>query len=219
MKKSFLGFLILFILFTTYLPKFHLSKNFNFFIKDIKIDNNYIINDKEIIDRLKFLYSENLFFLDTQKIKTNLKKETFIQSYSIKKIYPDTLRLLIVEKKPIAILQNKKKKFYISDKGDKINFIDNDNYKNLPTVFGGSEKFYLLYKDLKKINFPFEKIKSFYYFEAGRWDLIMLEDKVIKLPEKDYLFSLKNYMKSSNDNSFNIYKTYDYRVKDQLILN
>mgnify|MGYP004392657743 FL=1 len=47
----------------------------------------------------------------------------------------------------------------------------------------------------------------------------MLEDKVIKLPEKDYLFSLKNYMKSSNDNSFNIYKTYDYRVKDQLILN
>ena len=99
MKKSFLGFLILFILFTTYLPKFHLSKNFNFFIKDIKIDNNYIINDKEIIDRLKFLYSENLFFLDTQKIKTNLKKETFIQSYSIKKIYPDTLRLLIVEKR------------------------------------------------------------------------------------------------------------------------
>ena len=37
-------------------------------------------------------------------------------------------------------------------------------------------------------------IKSFYYFESGRWDLLMQSDKVIKLPEKNYLSGLENFM-------------------------
>lgn len=116
-------------------------------------------------------------------------------------------------------LLTKKKKFYLSNKGDQINFKDIEIYKRLPTVFGNEKKFYILYNDLKDLEFPLEKIKSFYYFEAGRWDLVTFEDKIIKLPIGDYLFSLKNYMKSTNDNSFNNYKIYDYRIKDQLILN
>ena len=47
----------------------------------------------------------------------------------------------------------------------------------------------------------------------------MLENKIIKLPIDDYLLSLNSYIKSTRDNSFNNYKIYDYRIKDQLILN
>ena len=219
MKKSLVGFCLLFILLTSYIPKFKLNTNLRFSINEIKLDGNFVLKDEEIIKRLNFLYKENLFFLNTEKIEKNLKKETFIGSYKIKKIYPDTLKLTIMEKVPIAILLNKKKKFYISDKGDLINFADIEIYKDLPTVFGNKEKFYILYKDLKDIEFPLEKIKSFYYFESGRWDLVTLESKVIKLPVGDYLLSLNNYMKFINDKSFNDYKIYDYRIKDQLILN
>ncbi len=219
MKKSLVGFGLLFILFTTYIPKFELNTNLSFLIKEIKLDGNFIVKDEEIIKRLNFLYKENLFFLNTEKIKKNLQKETFIGSYQIKKIYPDTLSLTIIEKVPIAKLHNKKKIFYISDKGDLIKFEDIEIYKDLPTVFGNEEKFFILYKNLKDIEFPIEKMKSFYYFESGRWDLVTFENKVIKLPIDDYLFSLNNYMKSINDKGFNDYKIYDYRIKDQLILN
>ena len=219
MKKSFIGFCLLFILFTTYTPKFELRTNLKFLIKEIKLDGNFIVKNEEIINRLDFLYEENLFFLNTKKIQKSLQKETFIESYNIKKIYPHTLKITIKEKVPIAILFDKKKRFYLSDKGDLINFAKIEIYKNLPTIVGDKEKFYILYKDLKDIEFPIEKIKSFYYFEAGRWDLAMFKDKLIKLPVGDYLHSLKNFMKSSNDNSFNNYKIYDYRIKNQLILN
>ena len=148
-----------------------------------------------------------------------MKNETFIESFSIKKIYPNTLKLIIIEKTPIAILQNKKKKFYISDKGNLINFIDIEIYNDLPTVFGDGRDFYSLYKGLQNINFPLEMIKSFYFFESGRWDLIMYDDKVIKLPIKNYLFSLQNFMLSKANSNFNNYKIFDYRIKDQLILN
>ncbi len=219
MKKSLVGFCLLFILLTSYIPKFKLNTNLRLSINEIKLDGNFVLKDEEIIKRLNFLYKENLFFLNTEKIEKNLKKETFIGSYKIKKIYPNTLKLTIIEKVPIAIFLNKKKKFYISDKGDLMNFADIEIYKGLPTVFGNKEKFYILYKDLKDMEFPLEKIKSFYYFESGRWDLVTLESKVIKLPVGDYLLSLNNYMKSINDKGFNDYKIYDYRIKDQLILN
>ncbi len=219
MKKSLLGLIVLFILLSTYKPNFNIISNINLNIKDISIEDTFILNDKEIKKKLNFLLEENLFFLDLDKIELNLKQETFIESYRLKKIYPSTLKIIITEKKPIAILRNKKKKYYISDKGDLINFQDLDNFQYLPTVFGSGKNFYSLYIDLQKINFPIKMIKSYYFFESGRWDLILHNEKVIKLPTKDYLISLKNFISSRNNKNFNNYKIFDYRIKDQLILN
>ena len=219
MKKSLLGLIILFILLTTYTPKFNFIINSNLYIQKIKVENNSIIETDEIKEKLSFLYKENLFLLNIKDIEENLKTETFIESFSIKKIYPRTLKLIIVEKIPIAVLQNKKKKFYISDKGDLIDFINIEIYKDLPTVFGNGENFYSLYQDLQNIKFPLKMIKSFYFFESGRWDLILYDDKVIKLPINNYLLSLKNFMFSRDNSNFNNYKIFDYRIKDQLILN
>ncbi len=218
MKKSFLGLAILLLFLTTYTPKsdFYLGSNFN--IQKINIEGNSILNSNEIIQKLNFLYEENLFFLNLEKIEKNLKDENFIDSFSVKKIYLNTLKIVIVEKKPIAILQNKKKKFYISDKGEFIDFKHIDIYKNLPTVFGNGKFFFPLYKDLQDIKFPIKKIKSFYFFESGRWDLKMNDNKLIKLPIKDFLISLNNFMDITNSNNFNNYKIFDYRIKNQLIL-
>ena len=121
MKKSLLGLIILFVLLTTYTPKFNFTINSNFYIQKIEIEDNEIVDTDKIKKKLNFLYRENLFFLNIKDIEKNLLSESFIESFSIKKIYPNTLRLIIVEKKPIAILQNKKKRFYISDKGNLIN--------------------------------------------------------------------------------------------------
>ncbi len=219
MKKSFFALIILFIFLTTYTPKFDFISDSYFSIKKIHIEGNSTLNSDEIVKKLNFLYRENLFFLNTREIEKILKNENFIESFSIKKVYLNTLKIIIVEKEPIAILQNKKKKFYISNKGDFINFRDIERYKDLPIVFGNGKFFYYLYRDLKDIKFPLETIKSFYFFESGRWDLVMHDDKLIKLPIKDYLISLKNYMDSKKNNEFNNYKIFDYRIKDQLILN
>jgi len=219
MKKSLFGLTILFVLLTTYTPKFNFIVNSNLYIQKIEIKNTSIIKPDEIKQKLSFVYKENLFFLNLKDIENNLKKETFIESFSVKKIYPNTLKIIIVEKKPIAILHNKKKKLYISNKGNLINFVDIKVYNDLPTVFGNGERFYSLYQDLQNLRFPLEKIKSFYFFESGRWDLVMYDDKVIKLPTSDYLSSLKNFMLSKTNSNFDSYKIFDYRIKGQLILN
>ena len=166
MKKSLFGLIILFVFLTTYTPKSNFIFNSNLYIKKIDIENNSALKTDAIKSKLNFLYKENLFFLNIKDIEENLKNETLIESFSIKKIYPNTLKLTIFEKKPIAVLQNKKKKFFVSDKGDLIDFTNLEMYNDLPIVFGNGKNFFSLYQDLKNIKFPIEMIKTFYFIKG-----------------------------------------------------
>jgi len=219
MKKTIFGLFTLFVILTSYNPKLDIKITSNFNIKKIIIENNVILNDQTIIEKLSYLYEENLFNLNSDKITKILSEDSFIESFSIKKIYPNTIKLVILEKQPIAILIDKKKKFYISNKGNLIDFSNIDIFQDLPNVFGNGKDFYTLYLDLQNVNFPIKMIKSFYFFETGRWDLILNNEKIIKLPVNDYLFSLTNFINSMDNTQFKKYKIFDYRIKDQLILN
>ena len=61
---------------------------------------------------LSQIYNKNIFFLKNKEIEIALLQNTFIDSFKIKKIYPNKIKIIIFEKKPIAILINKKKKLH-----------------------------------------------------------------------------------------------------------
>ena len=147
-----------------------------------------------------------------------LKQIDFIKSFEIKKIYPKKIIIKIYEKKPIAILQYKKDKFYVSESINLINFIVLENYKNLPIVFGKKKNFKELYINLKKINFPLDLIKKYYFYESNRWDLEIYQKKIIKLPTKNYIQSLEKFINFKMENNLDKYKVFDYRINNQLIL-
>ena len=112
MKKSLFWLIVIFFFLTTYTPKFDFDPNFKINIKKIVIENNFVLDSSEIKKNLIFLYNENLFLLNKKEIEKNLKSIEFIESFSIKKIYPRTLKIKILEKIPVAILYKKKKIFY-----------------------------------------------------------------------------------------------------------
>ena len=76
-----------------------------------------------------------------------------------------------------------------------------------------------IYSTLIKINFPISKIKSFYYFDVGRWDILLENNVIIKLPVKNFDISLKNFLDLGKKIDFEKYSIFDYRIKNQLILN
>ena len=122
-----------------------------FQIKKIAIENNKIISEKEIKNKLSYLYGNSLFFLDNNLLETKLREIDFLESFEVKKVYPNILNLKIREKQPIAILHNKKEKKFYTHKGDVINFLDLEKFKNLPTVFGDKKSFKVFYENLKNI--------------------------------------------------------------------
>ena len=217
MKKRLLIALSLLILLTTINSQqiFVISK---FNLKTIVIKNNLLLKDEEIKKLLIPFYNKNLFFLDNNKIKKALMQNSFIESFNIKKIYPSTLIIRIFEKKPIAILFNKKNKYYLSERIDLIEFKNLPNYQALPYILGNKDDFKIFYNNLKKINFPIDIIEKYTFYETNRWDLKTKNNQVIKLPSTRYTKSLENFLNLKSKNDFEKYQLFDYRISNQLIL-
>ena len=216
MNKRFFIALTLILLLTTY--KLTNEINLNLKVKKIIIENNNILSEKKVKEDLYFLYEKNLFFLNNNLIKNKLDKNSLIESFKIKKIYPNTVKIHVFEKEPVFILQNKKKKFYFTKKNLLINYTKIKQFEDLPIVFAEKENFEKFYNELKKIKFPIKIVKAFYFFESKRWDLLTVNNKTIKLPIKDYDISLKNFINIQKKESFRNYTIFDYRITDQLIL-
>ncbi len=217
MKKRLVIAFTLLILLTTITPRNKIVFT-KFNLKEINIENNFLLEEKDIKKLLFPLYEKNLVFLKSSEIEKILMQNSYIKSFKIKKIYPDTLKISIFEKKPIAILFNKKKKFYLSEKIGLVEFKNFKNYENLPYVFGNKDEFKIFYFNLNKINFPVASIKKYTLFESNRWDLETINNQVIKLPTKNYVKSLKNFLSLMNNNDFKKYKVFDFRISNQLIL-
>jgi len=216
-NKPILG-IALFILFSTFISqnKFKVNK---FEIKEIKIENNDILQYQELIKIFSFLYNKNIIFLNSHELKKKIHQISFIKKIEIKKIFPDKLVIKVFEKEPIAILIDaNKKKFYLGKKIDLIEFRKIPKYENLPTVKGELESFKTLYKILIKINFPTEQILSYHLFELNRWDIEMNDKKILKLPKRNYTEGLINFMSIKDKTNFEKYKIFDYRLNNQLIL-
>ena len=217
MKKRFVIASFLLILLTT------INSQQNFFISKfnleiIVVENNLLLKDKVIKNLLIPFYNKNLIFLDNNKVKKALLQNSFIESFKIKKKYPNTLKIEIYEKKPIAVLFNKKNKFYLSEKIDLIEFKNLPNYRTLPYVLGNKDDFKIFYKNLKKINFPLDIIKKYSLYKTNRWDLETKDNQVIRLPSKNYTKSLENFLNLKSKNNFEKYELFDYRISNQLIL-
>ena len=218
MKKRLIIGLILFLLLSTY----NIQETFRFGsdlkINEIIVENNEIISHQEIKKKLMFLYERNLFFLNMNNIKINLKEIDFIKSFEIKKIYPNKIKIRVFEKKPKFIIQTKKSKKYFTADGTSIKYLNLKKFENLPIVFGDAKNFKRFLNDLKIVNFPVEKLKKFYFFDSKRWDVVTNKNQLIKLPIIGYKESLKKFIYLSDQESFKKFKVFDFRIKDQLIL-
>ena len=222
MKKFsiILSSFILIITLTTFNPN-NLNSGLVFLsIKEIEI-NDLKFLEKKKIQKLAYneLIGSSLFILDKKKINLILNNSELVDYIKLRKRYPSKLKIIIYEKEPVAILNNKKKTFYITKEGEEIKFFKNPRLEGLPNIFGKKNNFLQIYEILDELNFPISEIKSFYYFDIGRWDIILKDNRVIKLPVKNFSKSLKNYLELNKKINFEKYSIFDYRIQDQLILN
>ena len=217
MKKRLVIALFLLILFTTINSQQRFIVSY-FDLKTLEIENNFLLKDNDIKNLLISFYNKNLVLLNNDEVKKALMQNSLIESFNIKKKYPNTLKVKIFEKKPIAVLFDKKNQFYLSEKIDLIEFRNLPNYQTLPYVLGNKDDFKIFYNNLKKINFPLDIVQKYTFYEINRWDLETKNNQVIKLPSKNYTKSLENFLNLKSKNDFEKYKLFDYRISNQLIL-
>ena len=222
---SILLLLITFVFLTTYNPseiEFFSNKNSSIFnIKNIKILNNNRIKESDIESKLSKIYGRNIFFIKTKDIQNVIKNIYFLDTVEVKKSYPNTLIIKIFETEPIAILFKNNEYFLIDDASNLIPIKKNSvTSYDYPNIFGkDSEKHFLnFFNLLKESNFPTSRIKNYYYFQIGRWDLQLESALLIKLPNEKTKSAVEESIKLLNQKDFTNYEVIDLRINDRIIV-
>ncbi len=118
-RFSFL-YLFLFLIFTStiLITGFNLiSKAELFRIKHINVEGQNRFLEDEIIRIAGVNYGDNLFALNLKFIRENIKADSWIKEASITKVFPDTLKIEIVERKPFALVKIQNSYFIIDETG------------------------------------------------------------------------------------------------------
>jgi cell division protein FtsQ len=191
-----------------------------FKIKKIEILNNLLITKDEINKQLKNLYNKNIFLIKAKDVEDPLKDLDFYKRVEVKKKYPNILIIKIFETQPIALIFKKKNKYLINSASNLISINPDINIAELPSIFGedSENNFIYFFNQLKKNKFDYTKIKNFYYFQIVRWDIQLLDGKIIKYPSKNTNEAIKKSIELLNHKDFKNYKIIDLRVNGKVIV-
>ena len=177
------------------------------------------LNDNEFLEITNLIKLNNLLSIEKSQLKEILNANNLIEKYEVLKKYPSSIEIKIEKTNFLASTNINGKNYIIGSNGKFIN--TKDYSKNLPFVFGNfkTEKF-LEFKDIiLKTKFEYDKIKNFYYFPSGRWDIEMNSGVTIKLPIKGIKESLNLSIDLLDNIKFSNIKILDMRQKNQIVIN
>jgi len=161
--------------------------NYGFRLQNISItgDNNLkkedilnIINDKEY----KTIFDVNLF-----KIHNNLLLNEWIETVKIERTLPSSIKIQIIEKKPVAIWQTKLGNKLITEDGSVISNANVTTFKNrLPIIIGegANKNAFLILQILRKNPNLYNNVWSISYINKRRWDVHLKQGLIVLLPRK-----------------------------------
>ena len=216
-KKLFIYFFL--FLFLVTINNKNLSK-LNFYrINDINVFGLNEAENLKILNNLKFLQNNNIFFINKKKISKLMNSNNLIERYSIVKKYPSTIELRVTETNYLASVNKEGKKFFFGSNGKLIDA--KYDKKEIPIIYGNfkNSEFLELKKILDIFKFGFENINNFFYFPSGRWDIEMKSGILIKLPKERLKESIElslDILKSEKSDNL---KILDLRQKNLIIIN
>ena len=89
-------------------------------------------------------------------------------------------------------------------------------HEQLPFIFGNPEvfEFFKIKEIIDKSKISYTDIKNLYFFPSKRWDLELIDNTIIKLPNDNINLALNLAIEFLND-----HKLIDARIQNQIILN
>jgi len=221
-KNKIFFFIFLLVFLSSINNKLFLEKKHSILkINEIKING---LNDEEKIKltrEFKAIFLENIFLISQKNFTNILNKNNLIQSFSVKKKYPNSILINIKKANFLAITNINNKKYLIGSNGKLIDYDNIINHKKkLPFIFGkvDNSDFINFKKIVDKSEFNYENITSLYHFPSNRWDIKTKNDILIKLPEENFFNALNFANKIIYNDKFNSNKVIDLRISNHMII-
>ena len=218
-KKIITTYLILLLILSTTTGKFP-EKQENYSLKINKIHVVGLSDNKnlEIQKDLNNFFYKSLFMLDKEEINKIINRHNIIEEYDVRKIYPSQLNINIKPTSLIAKITDDGNSLIVGANGKLIS--GEINNKMLPHIFGefNSKNFLEFKNNVEQSKFNFTEFKNIYFFPSNRWDILTINNILIKLPKKNILQSINLAHKIISNEQFKDKNIIDLRIKNHLIV-
>ncbi len=217
-KNKIYIYLFIFLLLSTFNNTNIINFKFlKFNIEQIKVSGLTKKKNLEVSQEIKKKLIENIFFIRKEFLTKILQKNNLINSFEIKKIYPNIIEIKIKKTEFLGITNIDGNFFFIGSNGKLIDY--NESEKNLPYVFGkiNINDYIEFVKFVNKSKFNFNIIEEIYFFPSGRWDIKTSDDKLFKLPAENIELKLNLIYELYKNENFKNIKVIDLRFKNKII--
>ena len=198
-----------------------LKKNTLLKIKHITVYGLEHEKNIEIYNELKIILSKNILLVDKDIFKKVFIKNNLVESFIVKKKYPDSISIDIKEADLLAIISLNYNLFFIGSNGKLIEYDESIALKKkLPFVFGKPNNldFIKFKKNIDKSIFNYNNIESIYYFINKRWDVKTKQGILIRLPKNNITKKLNLANNIMNSKKFTKNKIIDLRILKRIIV-
>ena len=170
-----------------------------------------------MVYELNNLINQNILKLNKNEIYNYLENYPILNSFKINKVYPNKLKIELINTKHLEKIYYKNEIFFIGENGKL--FQDEVENLKIPMIQGDVNiktvnKFLHL---LTKNSFDLSEIKFLNFLPSGRWDIIFNNDRIIKLPRKNVFKLINKAELLLKDQNFDK-KIIDLRINNKIIL-
>ena len=143
-----------------------------------------------------------------------------MEKIEVKKKYPNTIIINVYETEPVAILFKENSKYLLDSSSNLIPFNEKMLFNDLPGIFGerAEQDFINFFNQLENNNFPKQRVKNFYYFQIGRWDLELLNNQIIKFPASKIPEAIQQSVKLLARKDFGNYNIIVLRIHGKIVV-
>jgi cell division protein FtsQ len=192
-----------------------LGGELGFRLETVVIRGNKHIDTNTIVSSLNADVGTPLFSISLDKIYHKLKNISWVQDVTLQRKLPDMIIINILERKPIAIWQNKQKLSLVDADGNVIATDKIGDFAFMLHVVGEDAHIHAssLIEGLKLDPAISANVISAVRYGERRWNLILKQNITVKMPERDFDVALKYLAKMHQQNKLfdQNYKTIDLR--------
>lgn len=162
------------------------ASSVGFKVEMVRVSGIQNANEEEITQSLDIPAGSPIFGVSLEKAREELKRRSWIKDASVKRLLPSVISVAVVERKPAALWQNKKKLYLIDEEGFQIEQAAQSSWQRLPLVIGegANTEIRPLFALLETNPEIAAKVKSATRVGGRRWNLRLGNGIEVRLPEK-----------------------------------
>jgi cell division protein FtsQ len=167
-----------------------------FAVTDIRVTGDEQTSEIDVLDALQLDGWTALVGFSADAARERLLMLPWVESATVRKIYPDAIEVAIVERKPFAIWQHGQELTVIESDGRPIAPFDGRNGRDLPLVMGmgAPERAAAFVQEMKAYPDFASQVKAYVRIADRRWDLHLANGVQVKLPESNVDGAIKELL-------------------------